>query len=106
MAKTRTTNKRRPALTPAARENQLIGLAMDQAEQQLIDGTASSQVVTHFLRLGSSKMELEKEKLERENKLLVAKVESLESSQRIEELYEKAIKAMRNYGGHGEEDEY
>ena len=65
---TKSNKKLRPALTPEARENQLISLAMDQAEQQLMDGTASSQVITHFLKLATSKTALEKEKLKKENK--------------------------------------
>ena len=83
----------------------MISLAVDLAEQQLRDGTASSQVITHYLKLGTRKEELEREKLIQENKLLQAKTENLEASKRIEELYTDAIKAMRNYGGHGDEDE-
>lgn len=97
---------RRPALSPEARENQMISLAVDLAERQLQEGTASSQVITHFLKLGTTKAELEKEKLERENELLRAKTESLQSAQRIEELYENAIKAMQRYGGHGGDEEH
>ena len=92
----------RPALTPAARENQLIALAIDRAEQQLLDGTASSQVITHYLKLGSTKERLEREKLERENELLRAKAESIQSAQRIEELYKNALDAMRSYRGEGD----
>ena len=97
---------RRPALSPEARENQLISLAVDLAEKQLQEGTASSQVITHYLKLGSTKERLEKEKLEEENKLLRAKTENLQSQKRIEELYSEAIKVMRNYNGQGEPDEY
>ena len=95
----------RPALTPEVRENQLISLAMDRAEEQLRDGTASSQVITHFLKLGTTKTELELEKLKRENELLTAKTESLQSSKRMEELYAEAIKAMATYAGRDVEDE-
>lgn len=101
-----TSIKRRPALSPEARENQLISLAVDLAEKQLQEGTASSQVITHYLKLGSTKERLEKEKLEEENKLLRAKTENLQSQKRVEELYSEAIKAMRNYNGQGEPDEY
>ena len=101
-----TSKKRRPALSPEARENQLISLAVDLAEKQLQEGTASSQVITHYLKLGSTKERLEKEKLEEENKLLRAKTENLQSQKRVEELYSEAIKAMRNYNGQGEPDEY
>ena len=101
-----TKSKLKPALTPEARENQLIYLATDLAEQQLRDGTASSQVITHYLKLGSSKERLEKEILAENKKLLAAKTESLQSSKRIEELYTNAIAAMRRYSGNGgEEDE-
>lgn len=96
---------RKPALTPEAREVQMISSAYDLAEKQLREGTASSQVITHFLKLGTTKAELEKEKLVKENALLKAKTDSLESMQRMEELYENAIKAMREYTGQGSEPE-
>ena len=98
--------KIRPALTPEARENQLIYLATELAEQQLKDGTASSQVITHYLKLGSSKEKIEKEILEKQKELITAKTEALQSAKRIEELYANAINAMKNYSGHIEEDEY
>lgn len=100
--------KIRPALTPEARENQMISLAVDLAEKQLMEGTASSQVITHYLKLGSTKERLEKEKLEEENKLLKAKTEALQSAKRVEELYSDAIAAMKRYSGNGRsvEDEY
>ena len=106
---TTTTNPRkklRPALSPEARENQMIALAVDLAEQQLIDGTASSQVITHFLKLGTSKAELEKEKLRKETEFLGAKIQMAASLEEQKKLAEDAIKAMRNYGGVGEDDEY
>ena len=113
MAKVKTngsknTEKIRPALTPEARENQLIYLATNLAEQQLKDGTASSQVITHYLKLGSTKEKIEKEILQKQKELITAKTESLQSAKRIEELYANAITAMRKYSGHGgdEEDEY
>ena len=96
----------RPAITPEARENQMISLAVDLAERQLQEGTASSQVITHYLKLGSMRERLEREKLEEENKRLKARTEQIQSMKRIEELYEEAIKAMRNYGGQGDQDEY
>ena len=96
----------RPALSVEARENQLILLATDEAERQLRDGTASSQVITHFLKLGSTKTQLENEKLKKENELLKAKTESLQSSQRMEELYKEAIEAMKTYSGNGGSDEH
>lgn len=95
----------RPALTPEARENQLISLAVDVAEEQLRNGTASSQVITHYLKLGSTKERLEREKLERENELLRAKAEAMQSAQRVEELYTNALNAMRNYSGNGRNED-
>ena len=94
----------RPALTPEARENRLISLAMDNAEEQLLNRTASSQVVTHYLKLGTQKYQMEIEKLKKENELLRAKTEAIESAKHIEELYADAIKAMQRYSGHGDAD--
>jgi transcriptional regulator with AAA-type ATPase domain len=98
--------KRRPALSPDAREKQVIAAAMDLAEQQILDGTASSQVITHFLKLGSMRERLERERLEEENKLLKAKTEAIKSTKRSEELMEEALAAFRNYSGQGDPDEY
>lgn len=95
----------RPALTPEARESQMISLAVDLAEQQLRDGTASSQVITHYLKLGSMREKLERERLEEENRLLKAKTKALENAEEIKALYEDALKAMRNYAGQGDPDD-
>jgi hypothetical protein len=92
-----------PAKTIEARENQLISRAVDLAEKQLSNGTASAQVITHYLKLGSTKERLEKEKLARENELLRAKTEALHSAKKIEELYVNALNAMRSYSGRTEE---
>lgn len=100
--------KIRPALTPEARENQMISLAVDLAEKQLLEGTASSQVITHFLKLGSTKERIEKEIMEKQKELLEAKTQSLQSAQKIEELYMNALNAMRTYSGQnndGDEDD-
>ena len=91
--------RRPPAITPEDREDQLVGLAMDLAEKQLMAGTASSQVITEFIRRGSIREKLEMEKLRNENEVLKKKAESLQSLKNIEVLYEEAIKAMRIYGG-------
>lgn len=91
--------RRRPATTPEARENQLVASAVDLAEKQLIDGTASSQVITHYLKLGSSREKLEQERLRQENELLKVKREAIESAARVEELYITALQAMRSYSG-------
>lgn len=97
--------KRRRALSPEARENQLVALAYDLAEQQLLDGTISSQVLTQLIRAGSVKGRAELLKLERENELLRAKTESLQSAQRTDEIYADALKAMKNYSGLETEDD-
>lgn len=97
--------KSRPASTPESRENQLISLAVDLAEKQLREGTASSQVITHYLKLGTTFSNLEREKLKHENELLKAKTSALKSTERIEELYSKAIKALRTYSGQDDSDE-
>lgn len=97
-------SRRRPrALDPEERENQLISLAVDLAEKQLMEGTASAQVITHYLKLGTTRERLEKEKLMRENRLLDVKAESYDRTSHIDELYENAINAMRRY--HGDSDD-
>ena len=95
----------RRASTPEARENQMIALAMDLVEQRLLEGTASSQETTHFLKLGTAKEMLEREKLEKENELLKAKTEAIKTAEKIEELYENAINAMKAYSGCIDEQE-
>lgn len=100
-----TSRKMRPALTPEARENQLISLANDLAEKQLREGTASSQVISYYLKMGSQKERLERERLEEENKLLRAKTEALQSQKNMEERYIEAINAMKRYSGHGGDDD-
>lgn len=97
--------KTRKAIDPQARENQLINLAMDEAERQISEGTASSQIITHFLKLGCEKERLEREKLEHENALLRAKKEMIESGKRIEALYGDAINAMKRYKGDSSDDD-
>lgn len=85
----------------------MISLAVDLAERQLIEGTASSQVITHFLKLATLKERREREKLEEEVKLLRAKTEALQSTQRMEEQYVEVLAALKKYGGnHDEEDDY
>ncbi len=101
---TRNTREITPALTPQAQENRMINLAVNLAEQQLVDGRASSQVICHFLKLGTEKELLERERLRNENNLLEAKTKSLGSLDQIETLYENAIRAFKTY--HGEEEEY
>lgn len=88
-----------PASTPEARENQMIALAVDLAEKQLREGTASPSVITHYLKLGSTREALEKEMLSKKTELVSAQKETLESTKHIEELYSQAIEAMRLYSG-------
>lgn len=90
----------RPALTPEGREKQMISLAVDLAEKQLREGTASSQLITHYLKLASTREQLEQERLRTELELTKAKTEALESTKRIEELYDNAMKAFSSYSGH------
>lgn len=97
--------KKRPAENPDDREKQMISYAVDLAEKQLREGTASSQVITHYLKLGTNRERLEREKLELEKELLVAKTEALQSSKKVEELYINAINAMKVYSGSEESDE-
>ncbi len=89
----------RPALSPEARENQLIVLATNLAEKQLREGTASSQVITHYLKMGSSKERAELEVLRKQVELLEAKTKNINDAKQSGELYEKAIQAMRSYSG-------
>lgn len=93
------TKMSRPALTPEARENQMMSLAIDLAEKQLREGTASSQVITHFLKLASTREQLEKELLKKQTELMDAKTNNLQSAKKVEELYGDALKAMRTYSG-------
>lgn len=107
MAKTDNSNgqkaprRQAPATTPEARENQMISYAVDLAERQLLDGTASAQVITHYLKLGSTTERIEKEILGEQSKLIKAKTDALQSAKHVEELYAEALKAMRQYSGQG-----
>ena len=95
----------RPALTPEARENQLISLAVDLVEQRLRDGTASAQETVHYLKLASRKTKLELERAELENKLIKAKTQVINDQADMKTLYKDAIDAMRRYSGHDSESE-
>lgn len=96
--------RRPPATTPQGRENQLTALAYDVAEKQMRSGTASAQVITHFLKMGAAREQLERTRLEHEIELAKAKVDQLGSSAKIEELYEKAITAFTGYQPSGDDD--
>ena len=100
------TRPMRPALTPEARQNQLIALATDLVEKRLIEGTASSQETTHFLKLATQEAKLKVKILEKQEELISAKTESIKSSQRTEELYRDAIIAMRKYSGGGTDEDF
>jgi hypothetical protein len=113
MKKCRTTSSsdsspkpRRPALSTEAREGQLISYAIDLAEKQLLEGTASSQVITHYLKQSTEKTKLEILKLEHENELLRAKTAAIQSQQRSEEMIERAMRAFKNYSGNGYPQDY
>lgn len=102
---TKEEKRRPPARTPEARNNQLISLAIDLAEKQLSEGTASSQVISHYIKMASAREQLELERLKEENKLLRAKTEAVQSAKKVEELYKNALNAMRSYSGQGGPDE-
>jgi len=89
----------RPATTPEGREAQLIAASMDLVEKRILAGTATSQEVTHFLKLGSTREQLEQQRLRYENELTQAKIAAAESQKRVEELYRSALDAMRLYSG-------
>lgn len=98
--------KRAPATTLEAREKQLVSLAVDLVEKQLLDGTATSQVITHYLKLGTRQAEIEKEILTERRKLLTAQTDQIASGKRVEELYKNALDAMRTYSGNREDEDY
>lgn len=95
----------RPALTQEGREDQLVSLAINLAEKQLLEGTASSQVITHYLKMGSTKERIEREILKEQKDLIKAKTEALKSEKRVEELYANALNAMRRYSGQEVDDD-
>ena len=104
---TKPASKRRaPARTPEERENQMIGIAVDAAEDLMSSGNAPAQIITHYLKLGSSREKLEQERLRNEVSLLQIKRETIASQQRVEELYGKALEAMQAYSGQKPQAEY
>lgn len=100
-----TVAKVRPAIDPKAREKQMISYAVDLAEKQLREGTASSQVITHYLKLANTNADLEREKLELENELLKAKTEALQAAKKEGETYLEALKAMSRYNGNMDDED-
>lgn len=99
------TRRRRPAISPEAREDQMIALAVDLAEKQLIEGTASSQVITHYLKMASTKERIEREILEKQKELIEAKTSNLRDTSRSAEIAQKALDAFRHYSGHGDDED-
>ena len=100
-----TTKRRRPATSAEAREGELASLAYDLAEEQIEAGTASSQVITHFLKMGSTRERLEQQRISHENQLMEVKQAAIEGQKRVEELYLQALAAMRSYAGQAPEAE-
>ena len=97
-------SKTKPALTPEGRENQLVAMAYDLAEKHLREGTATSQEICHFLRMGSPNTRLEQENLRLKKEKMQAEIEQIHSQKRVEELYANALAAMKSYGMHSEEE--
>jgi hypothetical protein len=88
---------RKPATTPEAREQQLVSLAVNLAEKQLLDGTAAPSVINHFLKIASTRETIEREMLEKQSKLIEAKAQSISKDREAEDLAKAAIEAMKNY---------
>src|SRR5690348_4138652 len=101
MARQVVSRRRKPATSPEEREMQLADIAYDLAEEQIRSGTASSQVITHFLKVGSTRERIEQERMRHEVELMQVKKEQLEGQKRVEELYVNALEAMRGYSGLG-----
>ena len=99
-------HKLRPMLTPEAQETRCVSLAYDLVEKRLLDGSASSQETTHFLKIGSAKAQMELEKMRRETELTIAKAKAIANADEMKILYENALKAMRDYSGHGDSNDY
>jgi hypothetical protein len=87
----------KPAFDPESRERQLVNLAVSLAEKQLIDGTASPSVISHYLKISSKRESLEREILEKQSKLIEAKAYSITKDAEVEQLAKAAIEAMKNY---------
>lgn len=100
-------NRNHADRTPEGRENRLISMALDLAEERLRNGTATAQEVVHFLKLGSEKSRVEVEKLELEKKLVEAKTENLKAQRDMATMFNDAMAAMKRYRGEEDDsDEY
>lgn len=106
MKQTKDVKPAAPAITIEARENQMISLADEEAERRIRSGKASDSLLIHYLKLGTTKNQLEKAKLEKETALAQAKVDSIKQAEQTEERYKEAIRAMTIYTGNGEEEDY
>lgn len=106
MRKSSTNEHNHQPRTAEGKESQLINLAMKLAEKKLRDGTASSQIITHFLGLATAKAQLEAEKLKADVKLSSAKVDKINSDRDMKNIYEQVIDAMKKYQGEMEDDDY
>lgn len=99
------TSKKIQARSPEAKENYLISMAYKLAEERLKNGTASSQMITHFLKLGSQREELEKDRIRSDMNLAKAKIKKIEAEATSQELFEKALAAFASYSGQDFGDE-
>ena len=93
----------RPALTDEDRENQLIAACVDEAERQILEGRASSQIITHYLKLGATRQKAALI-LEKKKELITAQTEAINSTKELRSLCENAVKAIREYSGNGGDD--
>jgi hypothetical protein len=92
-------------LSPEADENQLISLSIDAAKKMLVEGTAPTSIVLHYLKLATTRERMEREMMATQKELMEAKKQALESQAKVEQLYADAMKAMQRYSGYGDQDE-
>ena len=77
-------------INPDDREKMMVNLAMDRAEEQLRDGTASQSLIIHFLKLGTEMTQLEQ-------KLVDAKVKQIKDVTNTNQNNKKVIEAIQGY---------
>ena len=97
-------SRKHPARSPEEQEAYMVNLATKRAEEQLLNGTASSQVIVHYLKLGTMREKRELELLKSQNDLAQAKIEALHTGEEIKALYDQAIYAMQRYNGTIDDD--
>jgi|SRR5699024_8579277 len=102
MSAKKKTRQSKPASTPEAREKQLVSLAVDLAEKQLKEGTASPSIINHYLKIASKRETLERDILERQARLIESKAESMSKDREAEQLAKEAIEAMKSYSSSGQ----